>query len=159
MTIDKKFLYRVLPNWTDTFYYSAFSCIFPSPFWTCSWKWLQFGSMQSLSHVQLFETPWTAARQAFLSFTISRSLRKLKSTESVMPSNQLVLCHPLVLHCLPEFVQPHVHWVSDAIQPSNPSVIPFSSCLQSFPASGFFSIESALHIRWQKYWSFSVSPS
>ena len=58
---------------------------------------------------------------------------------------------------LPEFTQTHVHWVSDAIQPS---VVPFSSCLQSFPASGS-SPESVLHIRWPKYWSFSfsISPS
>ena len=90
MIIDKKFLYRILPNWTDTFYYSAFSCIFPSPCWTCSWKWLQFGSVQLLSHVWLFETPWTAARQAFLSFTISRSLLKLVSSESVMPSKNVL---------------------------------------------------------------------
>ena len=53
--------------------------------------------VQSLSHVQLFMTPWTAACQAFLSFTISRSLLKLMSIESVMPSNQLILCHPLPL--------------------------------------------------------------
>ena len=66
--------------------------------------------VQSLSHVQLFVTPWTAARQASLSFTISQSLLKLMSFESVMPSNHLIL------------------------------VIPFSSCLQSFPESGFFPV-------------------
>ena len=65
-------------------------------------------SVQLLSHVQLFATPWTAAHQAFLSITNSQSLLKLTSMESVMPSNHLVLCHPL------------------------------SSCLQSFPASGSF---------------------
>ena len=66
--------------------------------------------LQSLSHVRLFATPWTAARQASLSFTISWSLLKLMSIESVMPSNHLILCCPL------------------------------SSCLQSFPASGSFSV-------------------
>ena len=54
-------------------------------------------SLQSLSHVQLFVTPWTAARQASLSITNSRSLLKLMSIESVMPSNHLILCHPLLL--------------------------------------------------------------
>ena len=77
----------------------------------------------------------------------------------------LTLCDPMdcsmpglpVYDQLPEFTQTHVHWVSDAIQPS---VVPFSSCLQSFPASGS-SPESVLHIRWPKYWSFSfsISPS
>ena len=57
----------------------------------------QWGAVQSLSHVRLFATPWTAARQASLSFTISRSLLKLMSTESVMPSNHPILCGPLLL--------------------------------------------------------------
>ena len=86
--------------------------------------------VQSLSHVRLFATPWTAARQASLSFTISQNLLKLMSIESVMPSSHLILCHPLLL----------------------PSI---------FPSIGVFSNESALRIRWQKYWSFSfnISPS
>ena len=86
--------------------------------------------VQSLSHVQLFATAWTAARQTSLSFTISQSLLKLMSTESVMPSNHLVLCCPLLLL---------------------PSV---------FPSIGVFSNESPLHIRWPKDWifSFSISP-
>ena len=65
-----------------------------------------------------------------------------------------------VHHQLPQFTQTHVHWVSDAIQPSHP-VVPFSFCLQSYPASGSFSSESVLHIRWANYWSFSfiISPS
>ena len=75
----------------------------------------------------------------------------------------LTLCDPMdcstpgfpILHHLPKFVQTHVHWVSDAIQPSRP-VIPFSSC---FPSIGVFSNESALPNRWPKYWSFSFSPS
>ena len=74
-------------------------------------------------------TPWTAACQAFLSFTIFRSLLKLMSIESVMPSNHLILCHSLLLL---------------------PSV---------FPSIRIFSNEPALHIRWPKYWSFSISPS
>ena len=86
-------------------------------------------SVQSLSRVQLFVTPWTAARQASLSITNSRSLFKLTSIESVMPSNHLILCHPLLLP---------------------PSV---------FPSIMVFSNESVLHIIWPKYWSFSVSIS
>ena len=88
-------------------------------------------SVQSLSHVQLFATPWTAAHQDSLSFTISQSLLKLTSIESMMPSNNLILCHPLLLP---------------------PSI---------FPSVGVFSNESVLHIRWPKYWSFSfsISPS
>ena len=86
---------------------------------------------QLYTHVQLFATPWTEARQASPSFTISWSLLKVMSIESVMPSNHLVLYHPL------------------------------SSCLQSFPASGSFLKKMALHIGWPKYWSFSfsISPS
>ena len=92
---------------------------------------LQFSSVQSLSHVWLFVTPWTAARQASLSITSSWSLPKLMSTEPVMPSNHLILCCPLLLL---------------------PSI---------FPSIRVFSDESALHIRWPKYWSFSfnISPS
>ena len=87
-------------------------------------------SVQSLSRVWLFASPWTAAHQASLSISNSRSLLKLMSIESVMPSNHLVLCCPSLL----------------------PSV---------FPSIRVFSNESALHIRWRKYWSFSfsISPS
>ena len=89
-------------------------------------------SVQSLSHVHLFATPWTAAHQASLSIIKSRRLLKLMSIVSVMPSNYLI----------------------------SSSVVPFSH-LHSFPASGFFSSESVLRIRWPKYWSFSfsISPS
>ena len=83
--------------------------------------------VHSLSHVQLCVTPWTAARQASLSFTISRSLLKLMSIELVMPSNHLVLCLPLLLL---------------------PSI---------FPSIRVFSSEVVLHIRWPKNWSFSFS--
>ena len=88
-------------------------------------------SVQLLSHVRLFETPWTAAPQVSLSITNSQSLPKLMSVESVMPSNHLILYCPLLLL---------------------PSI---------FPSIRVFSNESALHIRWPKYWSFSfsISPS
>ena len=91
---------------------------------------IQFSSVQSLSHVRLFATPWTTACQASLSITSSQSLPKLMSIESVMPSNHLILCHPLLM----------------------PSI---------FPSIRVFSNESALRIRWPKYWSFtfSISPS
>ena len=77
---------------------------------------------------RLFVTPWTAACQTSLSFTISQSLLKLMSIESVMPSNHLILCRPLLL--LPS----------------------------TFPSIRVLSNESTLHIRWLKYWSFSISP-
>ena len=88
-------------------------------------------SVQLLSHVQLFVTPWTAACQASLSIMNSLSLLKLMSIESVIPSNHLILCHPLLLL---------------------PSI---------FPSIRVFSNESALRIRWPKCWSFSfsISPS
>ena len=91
----------------------------------------QFSSVQSLSRVQLFETPQTAARQASQSITNSKSLPKLISMESVMPSNHLILCHPLLL--LPS-IFPNIRVISNA---------------------------SALRIRWPKYWrfSFNISPS
>ena len=90
-----------------------------------------FSSLQSLSHVRLFVTPWTVAHQASLSITRSQSSSKLMSIESVMPSSHLILCHPLILL---------------------PSI---------FPSIRVFPNESALCIRWPKYWSFSfnISPS
>ena len=92
---------------------------------------VQFSSLQLLSRVRLFATSGTAARQASLSITNSWSLLKLMSSESVMPSNHLILCRLL---------------------PLLPSI---------FPSIRVFSNESALHIRWPKYWSFSfsISPS
>ena len=104
-------------------------------------QWRKHISVQLLSHVQLFVTPWTIARQASLSITNSRNPPKPMSIESVMPSSQ---------------------WWHDWLRMTDSSsVIPFSSCPQSFSASGSFSNESALHIRWPKYWSFSfnISPS
>ena len=85
--------------------------------------------VQSVSHVRLFATPWTAECQASLSFTISWSLLKLMSTKAVMPSNHLVLCHPLLLHPLLLLLGKKI-----------------------FPSIRVFSNESALHIRWPKYW-------
>ena len=90
---------------------------------------VQFNSVQLLSHVQLFVTPWAAARQASLSITNSQSLLRLLPIESVMPSNHLILCRPLLLL---------------------PSI---------FPSIRVFSSKSALHIRWPKFWSFSIRPS
>ena len=90
---------------------------------------LSFGSVQLLSHIRLFATPWTVARQASLSITNSQSLLKLMPIELVMPSNHLILCCPLLLP---------------------PSV---------FPSIRVFSNESFLHIRWPKYWSFSFNIS
>ena len=91
----------------------------------------QFSSIQSLSCVWLFETPWIAARQASLSITNSRSLPKPMSIESVMPSSHLILCCPLLL-----------------LPPIPPRIRVFSSA-------------STLHMRWPRYWSFSfsISPS
>ena len=92
---------------------------------------VQFSSVQSLSRVQLFVTPWTAAHQASLSIINSWSLHKLMSIKLVIPSNHLILCHPLLLP---------------------PSV---------FPRIRVFSNESVLPMRWPRHWSFSfsVSPS
>ena len=94
------------------------------------WKhFMWFSSVQSLHRVRLFATLWTAACQASLSIANSQSLLKLMSVESVMPSNLLILCCPLLLP---------------------PSI---------FPSIRVFSNESALHIRWPKHWSFSLSLS
>ena len=91
----------------------------------------RFGSVQSLSHVWLFATPWITARQASLSITNSRSSLRLTSIKSMMPSSHLILCRPLLL-----------------LPPIPPSI-------------GVFSNESTLRMRWPKYWSFSfnISPS
>ena len=92
---------------------------------------IMFSSVQSLSRVRLFATPWIAAHQASLSITNSRSLLKLMSIESVMPWSHLILCRPLLL-----------------LPPIPPSIMVFSN-------------ESTLHMWWPKYWSFSfsISPS
>ena len=100
-------------------------------FWLTLCKTLSVCSVQSLSHVWLFATPWTAACQASMSVTNSQSLLKLMPIVSVMTSNDFILCHPLLLL---------------------PSI---------FASIRVFSNESALCIRWPKYWSFSfsISPS
>ena len=99
------------------------------PKWFLKHYKLRISSVQSLSCVWLFVTPWTTAHQASLSITNSQSLPKLMSIESVMPSNHLILCHPLLLL---------------------PSI---------FPSIRVFSNESVLPVRWPKYWSFSFSIS
>ena len=88
---------------------------------------VHFSSVQSLSRVQLFATPWITARQASLSITNNQSSLRLTSIESVMPSSHLILCRPLLL-----------------LPPIPPSI-------------RVFSLESTLHMRWPKYWSFSFS--
>ena len=103
-----------LPKWTES---------------TCLQKDCFVVVIQLLNHVLFFVTPWTAACQTSLSFTISQNLLKLRSIESEMPFNYLILCHPLLLL---------------------PSI---------FPRIRVFSNESALHIRWPKYWSFRFSIS
>ena len=105
---------------------------FPKKYKKCSSSLIiQFSSVQALSHVRLFATPLTATCQASLPITKSLSLLKLMSMESVMPSNHLMLCHPLVLS------------------------------FSIFPSIRGFSYESVLQIKWQKYWcfSFSINPS
>ena len=100
--------------------------------WTVSYKSIHsttISSVQSLSHVRFFVTPWTAVHQASLSITNSRSSLKLMSIETVMPSSHLILYCPLLLL---------------------PSI---------FPRIRVFSNESVIHIRWLKDWSFSFSPS
>ena len=95
--------------------------------WLSDYKSIRFSSVQSLSRVWLFATPWIAARQASLSNTISWSSLKFTSIESVIPSSHLILCHPLLL-----------------LPPIPPSIRVFSN-------------GSTLHMRWLKYWSFSFS--
>ena len=90
---------------------------------------MEFSSVQSLSRLQLFATPWTVAHQASLSITNSWSLLKLMSIKSLMPSNHLILCHPLLFL---------------------PSI---------FPSMSVFSNKLALHNRWPKYWGFSINTS
>ena len=100
------------------------------PFWPWYfWSPGQFNSIQLLSHVQFFVTPWTAACQASLFIISSWRLLRLMSIESVMPSYHLILCRPLLL------------------------------LTSIFPIIRVFANESALCIRWPKYWSFSISPS
>ena len=123
---DVSHIYKFLGQWWNFFLIYLNRCIT-----LLSHYFLQFSSVQSLSHVRLFVTPWIAAGQASLSITNSQSLLKLMPIESVMPSNHLIFCHPLLL------------------LPSIP------------PSIRVFSSESTLLMRWPKYWSFSfsISPS
>ena len=121
----------MLHSATDNCMDTHFTCVASGPYLIFSKKLSLFSSVQSLSHVGLFATPWTVSCQASLSITNSWSSLKLISFESVMPSNHVILCHPLLLP---------------------PSI---------FPSIRVFSNESVFHIRWPKYWSFSfsISPS
>ena len=118
-------------NWDNKEYAEKCHVILKCTKNTVMFYYLQFNSVQSLSHVQLSETPWITARQASLSITNSQSLLKPMPIESVMPSSHLILCLPLLL-----------------LPPIPPSIMVFSN-------------ESTLHMRWPKYWSFSfsISPS
>ena len=140
-----------MKQWNEIglFYYFAPNCFVSEPWcWDCNSSLLDFihsyhftvplttsqefsSSVQSLSRVRLFATPWTAACQGSLSITSSRSLPKPVSIESVLPSNHLILCRPLLL------------------------------LLSIFSSIRVFSNKSVLHIRWPKYWNFcfSISPS
>ena len=128
MTQSFSFSLKLYQNIVDLEYCVNFSCTV-TQLYTCVFSYAF--SVQSLSRVRLFATPWTTARQASLSITNSQSLSKLMSIELVMPSNHLILCRPLLLL---------------------PSI---------FPSIRVFSNESALRIRWPKYWSFSynIGPS
>ena len=128
LEIPKERIYSFFSNSYSFIPWNALSSTFDTQAHDAS---VQFSSVQSLSRVQLFVIPWTAACQAFLSITNSQSLLKLMSIESVMPSNHLILCHPFILL---------------------PSI---------FPSIRVFSNELVLCIRWPKYWSFSfnISPS
>ena len=106
--------------------YKHHLCFLPIKFWN---NFIQFSSVQSLSHVLLFATPWTAAHQASLSITNFQSLLRFMCIESVLPSNHLILCRPLLL------------------------------LASIFPSITVFSKESVLHIGWPEYWSFSFSIS
>ena len=106
------------------------------------WVWspgpnTDFSSVQFLSHIWLSGIPWTASRQAFLSFTVSKSLLKLMSSELVMISNYLILCCPLLLL---------------------PSIFPSIRVFCLFVCLFVFYNKLTLLIRWPKYWSFSISP-
>ena len=121
-------------SFSNIFYYFIFQLFAEGLIYARHTAWFssyQFSSVQSLTHVLLFVTPWTAARQASLSITSSQSLPKLMSIKLVMPSNHLILCHPLL---------------------RLPSI---------FPSIRVFSKQSVLHIRWPKCWSFrfNLSPS
>ena len=128
-----------------TFLHCWWECKLIQPLWKTVWRFLkktgikppydpaipllgiypvQFSSVQSLSHVRLFETPWTAAHQASLCITNSRSLLKLMSIESVMPSNHLIFCHPLLL---PPSIFPSIRVFSSQFFKSGGQIIPWGN--------------------------------
>ena len=118
--VNNSFFFFFIAEYSTTWLYHSFSFPFTS---ISTYALFQFfSSVHLLSHVRLLATPWTTARQASLSITNSRNLLKLMSIESVMPSNHLILCRPLLLL---------------------PSI---------FPSIRVFSNESVLHLRWRKYW-------
>ena len=130
--VQELFFYMNRPKFVYPFSYWWTFGLFPGlAEWMFSFQLIPnywfFSSVQSLSRVQLFATPWIAARQASLSITNSQSSLRLTSIESVMPSSHLILCRPLLL-----------------LPPIPPSIRVFSN-------------ESTLRMRWPKYWSFSFS--
>ena len=130
MGLNTIILFFLMLSFKPTFSLSSFTLI-KRLFSFSSLSAIQFSSVQSLSHVWLFVIWWTVAHQSSQTFTISQSLLKHMSMKSVMPSNHVILCRPLLLL---------------------PSVL---------PSIRVFSKESVLRIRWPKYWSFSfsISPS
>ena len=123
---DNPFIYKKIITYIFYFFLKK-ECLFKQKVLTSRLSsYYQFSSVQSLSRVWLFATPWVATRQASLSITNSWSSLRLTSIESVMPSTHLILCSPLLL-----------------LPPIPPSIRVFSN-------------ESTLHIRWPKYWSFSI---
>ena len=125
-TCLKTFRYKVKIIFHTIIWCFYYYCVQKVFFLLKSWP---ISSVQLLSHVRLFETPWTAAHEAFLSITNTQSFLKLMSIELGMASNHFILCRPLLLL---------------------PSI---------FPSIRVFSNESVLHIRWPQYWSFSISIS
>ena len=117
-------LYSGILSLIVSLYFISIKIYYPLAYILLRYKVYRFSSVQSLSHVQLFVTPWIAACQASLSITISRSSLRLTSIKSVMPASHLILCHPLLLL---------------------PSIL---------PSIRVFSNELALGIRWPVYWSF-----
>ena len=121
-------VWYIIPVWFSFFWVFMKLSMFLYVYWTFHFFFqFQFSSVQSLSHVRLFATPWIAAHQAFLSITNSQSSLRLTSIESVMPSSHLILCCPLLL-----------------LPPIPPSIRVFFN-------------ESTLCMRWRKFWSFSFS--
>ena len=116
---------------------------------------VHFNSFQLLSHVLLFVTPWTAAYQASLSFTISQSLLKLMSIELMLPSKHLIFCCLLLLPS----IFPSIGFFSKEYWSGCHFFLQGIFLTSIFPSICIFSNESSVHTKWPKYWSFSISPS